>query len=254
VIPVIANGVTNNGVVGYTDTSTAESPAITISGRGTIGYSSIRREPFCPIVRLLVVHLVSDINLEFLQIALSRLLEVGVGTSIKQLTVPMIRPKLIPLPPLEEQKRSVAKIEELMPYVEQYGEAYEKVTELNKQFPTEMEKSILQYAIQGKLVEQREEEGTAAELYEEIQMEKERLIEAGTIRRQQKLPDITEEEIPFDIPETWKWVKLGNVCNYGSNQSVKASEIPNDAWLLELEDIEKDTGVILQRKTMEEVN
>src|SRR5699024_5646314 len=132
--------------------------------------------------------------------------------------------------------------------------AYEKVTELNKQFPTEMEKSILQYAIQGKLVEQREEEGTAAELYEEIQMEKERLIEAGTIRRQQKLPDITEEEIPFDIPETWKWVKLGNVCNYGSNQSVKASEIPNDAWLLELEDIEKDTGVILQRKTMEEVN
>src|SRR5699024_6007880 len=121
-----------------------------------------------------------------------------------------------------------AKIEELMSYVEQYGEAYDEVTELNKQFPIEMKKSILQYAIQGKLVEQRKEEGTAEELYEQIQKEKERLIEEGTIRRQQKLSEITENEIPFEIPETWKWVRIGDVLNVIIGQSPKGKYVVED--------------------------
>lgn len=134
-----------------------------------------------------------------------------------------IYPMLFPLPPLEEQKRIVAKIEELMPYVERHGDAYEKVTELNKKFPLEMEKSILQYAIQGKLVEQNEEEGTAEELYQKIQKEKQRLIDEGTIKKQKKLPEITEEEIPFDIPDTWKWVKLGEVIDLLSGQDMPSN-------------------------------
>lgn len=115
---------------------------------------------------------------------------------------------VMPLPPLEEQKRIVAKIEELMPYVEKYDKAYSKVDELNKKFPEDMQKSILQYAIQGKLVEQREEDGVADELYQQIQEEKKRLIKEGKIKKIQVYSKIAEEEIPFDIPRNWKWVRL----------------------------------------------
>ena len=113
-----------------------------------------------------------------------------------------------PLPPLEEQHRIVAKIEELLPYVDRYAEAYEKLEQFNAKFPEEMKKSILQYAIQGKLVEQRPEEGTAEELYQQIQDEKQKLIKEGKLKRTRALPAITDEEIPYDFPETWKvcWI------------------------------------------------
>ncbi len=118
---------------------------------------------------------------------------------------------LIPLPPLAEQKRIVAKIEELLPYVDRYAAAYEKLEQFNAKFPQDMKKSILQYAIQGKLVEQRPEEGTGEELYRQIQAEKQQLIKEGKIKKEKPLPEIVEDEIPFDIPESWKWVRLLDV-------------------------------------------
>ena len=127
---------------------------------------------------------------------------------------------IIPFPPLEEQKRIVAKIEELMPYVDKYDVAYSEVEELNKKFPEDMQKSILQYAIQGKLVEQRKEDGTAEDLYKQIQEEKKKLIKEGKIKKTKALPEITEDEIPFDIPENWKWVRLGDVIHLTSGQDM----------------------------------
>ena len=118
---------------------------------------------------------------------------------------------LIPLPPAEEQKRIVAKIEELLPYVDRYAAAYEKLEQFNAKFPEDMKKSILQYAIQGKLVEQRPEEGTGEELYRQIQAEKHRLIKEGKIKKEKPLPEIAEDEIPFEIPESWKWVRLSTI-------------------------------------------
>ncbi|MCL6573255.1 MAG: restriction endonuclease subunit S [Bacillus sp. (in: Bacteria)] len=120
---------------------------------------------------------------------------------------------VFPLPPLEEQKRIVAKIEELMPYVEKYNNAYSEVDELNKKFPEGMQKSILQYAIQGKLVEQRKDEDTAEELYQQIQEEKKKLVKENKIKKNMKLPEITEDEIPFDIPENWKWTRFSEVID-----------------------------------------
>ncbi len=71
----------------------------------------------------------------------------------------------------------------------------------------------MQLAVQGKLVEQRPEEGTAKELLEQIKTEKEQLIKDKKIKKEKPLPEITEEEIPFEIPESWEWIKLGNICS-----------------------------------------
>lgn len=120
---------------------------------------------------------------------------------------------LIPLPPLSEQKRIVAKIEELLPLIGRYAVAYEKLEQFNAKFPEDMKKSILQYAIQGKLVEQREEEGTGEELYRQIQAEKKRLIKEGKIKKEKPLPEIAEDEIPFDIPESWRWVRFSEIMS-----------------------------------------
>ena len=152
---------------------------------------------------------------------------------------------LIPLPPIIEQRRIVAKIEELLPLVERYGEAWTKLEEFNKKFPDDMKKSILQQAIQGKLVEQRPEEGTGEELYQEIQTEKQKLIKAGKMKKEKPLPEIIEDEIPFEIPESWKWVRFGDVSSYAQRkEKVSAINISADMWSLDLEDIEKDTGKI----------
>lgn len=119
---------------------------------------------------------------------------------------------LMPVPPLAEQHRIVAKIEEILPYIEQYDKAYTKLETFNKKFPEDMKKSILQLAMQGKLVEQRPEEGTADEQYEQIVAEKAQLIKDGKIKKEKPLPEITEDEIPFEIPVSWKWVRLSAIC------------------------------------------
>ena len=131
-----------------------------------------------------------------------------------KLAIKRIQELLIPLPPLTEQKRIVAKIEELLPYVDRYAAAYEKLEQFNAKFPEDMKKSILQYAIQGKLVEQRAEEGTGEELYQQIQAEKQRLIAEKKIKKEKPLPEIAENEKPYDIPDNWTWVRFGDLGSY----------------------------------------
>ena len=121
---------------------------------------------------------------------------------------------MIPLAPLNELQRIVAKIEELLPYVDCYAAAYEKLEQFNAKFPEDMKKSILQYAIQGKLVEQRPEEGTGKELYRQIQTEKQRLTKEGKIKKEKPLPEIAENEKPYDIPDNWTWVRFGDLGSY----------------------------------------
>ena len=118
---------------------------------------------------------------------------------------------VIAFPPLGEQKRIVAKIEALLPYIDRYEQAWSKLEKFNSRFPEDMKKSLLQYAIQGKLVEQRPEEGTAEELFTRIQREKQRLTAEKKIKKEKTLPPINEEEKPFDIPENWVWCRLGSI-------------------------------------------
>ena len=128
---------------------------------------------------------------------------------------------VLPLPPLAEQKRIVAKIEELLPYIERYEQAWSKLEKFNSRFPEDMKKSLLQYAIQGKLVEQRSEEGTA--LFEQIQEEKHRLIKEKKIKKEKPLPEITDDEKPFDIPESWKWVRVGEIFAHNTGKAMNSS-------------------------------
>ena len=131
-----------------------------------------------------------------------------------------------PLPPLAEQKRIVAKIEELLPYLDRYEKAWNRLEDFNRRFPADMQKSILQMAIQGKLVEQRPEEGTGEELYRQIQAEKQALIKAGKIKKEKTLPEIAADEVPFEIPESWKWVRWGDLSEsiqYGYNAPAQES-------------------------------
>ena len=131
------------------------------------------------------------------------------------------------VPPLAEQKRIVAKIEELLPYIDRYEQAWSKFEEFNKRFPVDMQKSILQMAIQGKLVPQLPEEGTGDELFQQIQAEKQALVKAGKIKKEKPLPEITEDDIPFDIPDSWKWAKIGDIFSVirGSSPRPKGSPL-----------------------------
>ena len=146
----------------------------------------------------------------------------GKGIGIKGLSSKAIHVLVFPLPPLAEQKRIVVKIEELLPYIDSYEQAWNKLEQLNKRFPGDMKKSLLQYAIQGKLVEQRPEEGTAEELFAQIQEEKQRLVKEGKIKKEKPLPEITEKEKPFEIPDSWMWVRVGALFQHNTGKALNS--------------------------------
>ena len=133
------------------------------------------------------------------------------ATAQPGLAVSKINYVLIPFPPLAEQHRIVAKIEELLPDIDAYDKAQTKLQVIEQRFPDDMKKSLLQYAIEGKLVPQRKEEGTAKDLLAEIRAEKARLIKEKKIKKSKPLPAITDDEKPFDIPDGWEWARFGDI-------------------------------------------
>ena len=149
----------------------------------------------------------------FLQNQVSNFQSIAKGGAQAFVPLNLIRNYAFPLPPLAEQKRIVAKIEELLPYIDRYAQAYEKLESFNKAFPQDMQMSILQQAVEGKLVPQNPADGNAKDLLAQIREEKVKLIKEGKIKEEKPLPEITEDEKPFDIPESWMWVRLGDVCN-----------------------------------------
>jgi type I restriction enzyme S subunit len=146
-------------------------------------------------------------------------------TTINQVTQTMLKKQLCPLPPIEEQKRIVEKYHQLQPYIEKYEKAETQLTELNTTFPEHLKKSILQQAVQGKLVPQDPNDEPASILLERIRTEKQKLIKEGKIKkdkhesfifkrdnshyeRQGNIERCIDDEIPFDIPNSWEWVRL----------------------------------------------
>ena len=129
----------------------------------------------------------------------------------------------IPLPPLAEQKRIVAKIDQIMPLVDEYAEAYDKLKKLDDGFNDKLKQSLLQYAMEGKLVKQDPNDEPASVLLEKIAEEKARLIREKKIKRTKKLPEVTDDEKPFEIPDSWEWVRLSEIGSWGAGATPSRS-------------------------------
>ena len=158
-----------------------------------------------------------------------------------------IYPMLFPLPPIEEQQRIVEKLNQILPLIDEYGKEEDELITLCQKFPEEMKKSVLQSAMQGKLTKQLETDSSVDELLKKIADEKAKLIEEGKIKKDttkagasgRALADITEEEIPFDIPENWRWERWGNLSNsiqYGYNASAISSGFAKMVRISDIQD------------------
>ncbi len=149
----------------------------------------------------------------------------GDGSAQSNLKLEHVREMLIPIPPIEEQQRIVDKINEIMLKIDEYEKIEKELEALKKEFPTNMKDALLQAAMQGKLTEQLESDSSVDELLEAIEQEKEELIAQKKIKKEKAIPDIEEEEIPFDIPENWRWVRLGNVGTLTRGNGIKRNEV-----------------------------
>ena len=183
------------------------------------------------------------------------------GSTIKNVSLAVMNNFYVPLPPLAEQKRIVEKIEELLPKVEEYGKAQQALDKLNDELPERLKKSILQEAIEGRLVPQDPNDEPASALLEIIRAEKKRLVKEGKLKKKDldEAP-ISEDEIPFEIPESWEWHRIGYLANLYTGNSiskdVKESKYMNvkGRWYIATKDvnfdntIDYDNGVYIPEK------
>lgn len=146
------------------------------------------------------------------------------GSTMKHITKTNMEHLPFPLPPLTEQKRIVTKLEKLMPLVDEYEKAYNRLKSIDDGFNDKMKQSILQYAMEGKLVKQNSNDEPASELLKKIKNEKIQLIKKKKIKRSKRLPEITDDEKKFDIPNSWEWVRLGEIGAITSGGTPKTTE------------------------------
>ena len=213
----------------------------------------------------------------------TQLYDKSMGTGQPNVNATALKSLCVPLPPLAEQKRIVAKVDQLTALcgeleAGQKKRAKKRITlnntclnaltsadkdstqnawkrisdnfDLFYECPenvSELRQSILQLAVQGKLIRQDPNDEPASVLLKKIKVEKEKLIKEGKIKKQKPLPPINPDEVPNELPVSWAWVRLGNVTNYGMADKVEPGYINDGTWVLELEDIEKTTSRLLVR-------
>ncbi len=187
------------------------------------------------------------------------------GMTIKHLVQNSLNSIYFPLPPLAEQRRIVEKIKQLTPYLKKYGSVETILSNLNLAFPDDLKKSILQYAVQGKLVPQDPADEPASVLLERIRTEKEQLVKEGKIKRDkhesvifrrdnsyyEKVDGIErciDDELPFEIPENWEWVRFFSIVEIATN--LVSPERYFDYMHIAPDNIEKSTGTLLECRTV----
>ena len=166
------------------------------------------------------------------------------ATAQDSLSMAALRNVLIPIPSSNEQQRIVAKVEELFALADQIDISSDRITKLLQL----LNKKVLDLAIRGKLVPQDPNDEPASELVKRIETARNEKTGSKKSRAAASHKPTYEIEPPFDIPESWQWVRLGSISNYGECQTIDANKIPSKTWSLDLEEIEKGSGRLLVRR------
>lgn len=170
------------------------------------------------------------------------------------LLVPMMKGAAnvsLPINKLADVEIEVPSLERQLDIIELEDEATEYKNELEERLSAQdgdvakLRQALLREAMQGKLTKQNSKDGNAKDLLEKIKSEKKKLIAEKKLKKENDLPPIKEFEIPFDIPKNWVWCRLGEICNYGSSPKAEPKHLIESTWVLDLEDIEKDTSKLL---------
>ena len=239
---------------GYLSRSILEANDILITIAGTLGRTALVRNEDLPlnanqaisIVRLIttnsidLLYLIYAINSPVIQKHLTTQRKI---TAIPNLTLEIISKCFIPIPPFEEQKRIVSRFKEILPYINNYEWDCKKLKKMDSELPNNLKKSILQYAIQGKLVEQNPDDEPASELIKRIRAEKEKLIKSGKLKKDKNESFIyrgsdnsyyekfqngkevcIDNEIPFEIPQSWAWCRLSYAMSVYGGKRIPAGQ------------------------------
>ena len=264
-----------NGLRGYTGEFNTQGHYSIVGRQGALcGCINIEKGKFYATEHAVVVdtyEILSPLFMYYFLMALN-LNKYATATAQPGLAVSNVLEVMCPLPPLNEGERIIKKLALLIPLVENYNAIQEKQNALNSSIKERLKKSILQEAIQGKLVPQIAEEGTAQELLEQIKAEKQNLVKEGKLKKSALATSVIfrgddnryyekigkkivciEDEVPFEIPNSWVWVRLGAIVDFSKSQTISSSMLDMDSWILDLEDIEKDSGRLLQKKRMKDL-
>ena len=219
---------------------------ILLTCKGTVGTMAVLQESQVHIARqIMAIRPIGELYISYIQLVLQTLVEslkAAAKSMIPGIARDDVLQSLFPVPPFNEQQRIVSKFSMIIPYMEQYSMVDAELSSLNSIFPETLKKSILQEAIQGKLVQQDPLDEPASVLLERIRAEKERLIQEGKIKRDkhesviyrrdnshyEKLDGVErciDDELPFGIPENWCWCKIGSLFTLQAGKNIHAAEI-----------------------------
>lgn len=205
-------------------TKILEQDNVVLSVRAPVGKVNISKRNICLGRGLAGIQKLGGISEEFLfywiDVLENSFIAQSTGSTFKAIKKEIIENQIIGLPPLNEQDRILVIIKKSMRKLELVRTTELNLADMDTKFPQNLKNSILQSAMQGKLTEQLPEDGDAHDLLEEIQAEKQSLIAEGKLKKQKPLPPITEEEIPFDIPDNWVWVRLGDCTDIYTGNSI----------------------------------
>ena len=235
-------------------TKIAPKNSLLLCVRAPVGKVNITKREICIGRGLCCIQTLSDMSVDFIYYLFETYEDIFIkkatGTTFVAITSEVIKKQLVPLPPIEEQRRIAEKINLLMPLINEYDELEKSITKLNKEFPHNIKKSVLQYAIEGKLTEQNKNDEPAEKLLKRIKEEKEKLIKEGRIKKEKTTSEIykkdgsyyervldgknivkdvcIDDELPFDIPDSWVWVRFNNIVSYSMGKTPPRKE--NEYW------------------------